>query len=981
MKKSISIMLSAIMATSFFSLPFLTKENYAYAATFNDVNQGSVFLKQQTSVTCTLCSATMLLRRVAMMRGDSDWSSITESDVRNIAWFTGGLYNNFTYRNMSITTATVSKGDTNALISYLNMHPEGIVIYNTSYPHAVLLTDYTDGTFYCADPANGKPYGRIPMSQALISINSISKIWYCQNPAVHFDDPTPSQPTLSVSAGTATKATTFSWNACANTDRYDLRIYQEGTSEPFLYQQTTDTSFSLDLPEGKYWANVASVNTGYSTWTFSEENHFSTSLGICEPKAVTSYNGHIYAVYDNITYYEQAKELCEKMGGHLATITSQKENDTITSLMSKGSQGNYWIGGTRSGSGWVWETGESFSYESWNSGEPNNANGVENYIEIYPTGYWNDERYEPLLYDGFILEIDELPTAKTAEYNDHIYYRFDSTSNWTEAEEYCKMLGGHLVSITEAKENEFIQSFIADGAKDRYWIGTYDAKRNKSYVWTTGESFSFAKWGETQPDCWDNAEFYAEIWKNDQWNDMPNYATVSNGFICEVEKNPVLLEIVNLPNKQEYYLNEELDLTGLSLRVSYEKGNEKIITSGFKASAELNKLGKQSVKVTYGDMSVTFNVNVICPVPELQIEDKTETSVTLSWTEIPVSSRYQIMLNGTAVEDVTNTQYTLTDLIPDTDYRIQIVAFDGMNELTSSKIKYVTTSKAAVGDINSDGKLDVSDIIVLQNHLHGRKAITEKMVRMADMNSDGIVNIYDMVFLKRAVMKELQPKWTEWSTEEPPADAKSVETRTEYRYATKAYTTSETELDSSWVLENQKKEYSDYGAWSAYQENAVESSALREVETTNETRSRVTGYHVFYYCTQWADSLGSDFSTYHARSSYGEHNSYTWFGDRTMSIDAFNSATVVPPEGQFSGGYNKSSINGYCFAGEPDYLWYQGDAVTENYDVTLYRYRDRTEKNIYTYSKLSNFSEWSETSVESSDTIVVETRTLYRYTK
>ena len=177
--------------------------------------------------------------------------------------------------------------------------------------------------------------------------------------------------------------------------------------------------------------------------------------------------------------------------------------------------------------------------------------------------------------------------------------------------------------------------------------------------------------------------------------------------------------------------------------------------------------------------------------------------------------------------------------------------------------------------------------------------------------------------------------------------------------------------------------------WSAYQEGAVESSDLREVETTIETRSRVTRYHVLYYVTQWADSpyyrcyrnfsVGNDFDTYHARKSYGEHNSYMWFGDKTMSVDAFNSAIVVPPEGKFEGnyaGYNKSGVNGYYFTSEPDYLWYQGDAVTENYDVTLYRYRDRTEKTVYTYSKLSDFSEWSETAVDSSDTTVVETRTL-----
>lgn len=42
----------------------------AEAATLADLNRSEVFLKQINSVSCTRCSAAMLIRRVAMMRGD-----------------------------------------------------------------------------------------------------------------------------------------------------------------------------------------------------------------------------------------------------------------------------------------------------------------------------------------------------------------------------------------------------------------------------------------------------------------------------------------------------------------------------------------------------------------------------------------------------------------------------------------------------------------------------------------------------------------------------------------------------------------------------------------------------------------------------------------------------------------------------------------------------------------------------------------------
>ena len=57
-------------------------------------------------------------------------------------------------------------------------HPEGIVLYDRRQPHAVLLTDYTDGVFYCSDPAGSVSSGRVPISAASISIAGASCYWY-----------------------------------------------------------------------------------------------------------------------------------------------------------------------------------------------------------------------------------------------------------------------------------------------------------------------------------------------------------------------------------------------------------------------------------------------------------------------------------------------------------------------------------------------------------------------------------------------------------------------------------------------------------------------------------------------------------------------------------------------------------------------------------------------------------------------------------
>lgn len=155
-----------------------------------------IYLKQNTDFTCTLCSAAMMLRRKAFLNASNNWNDITENSIESAAWTDDvGLNASFTYDGMTVYSGVLS-GNTSdekkeTLIAMLNSHPEGIVIYNLNIRHAVLLTDYTDGVFYCSDPDSNpnRAKGRIPITETLIAerckttnqdliINSLGKCWY-----------------------------------------------------------------------------------------------------------------------------------------------------------------------------------------------------------------------------------------------------------------------------------------------------------------------------------------------------------------------------------------------------------------------------------------------------------------------------------------------------------------------------------------------------------------------------------------------------------------------------------------------------------------------------------------------------------------------------------------------------------------------------------------------------------------------------------
>ncbi len=158
------------------------------------VNDSEVFLSQSFRSSCTLTSTTMMLRRRAILDGDAGWSSITDSAVSRVAW-SGGLAWNFTYNGLNVSVLRKSSGwagstldsKREALIALLADHPEGVVAYCASQPHAVLLTDYDadTGLFYCCDPAPYYFQGRVELTRSSLRgggqdgiLQNITQLWY-----------------------------------------------------------------------------------------------------------------------------------------------------------------------------------------------------------------------------------------------------------------------------------------------------------------------------------------------------------------------------------------------------------------------------------------------------------------------------------------------------------------------------------------------------------------------------------------------------------------------------------------------------------------------------------------------------------------------------------------------------------------------------------------------------------------------------------
>ena len=119
-------------------------------------------------------------------------------------------------------------------------------------------------------------------------------------------------------------------------------------------------------------------------------------------------NGHRYVLINKEMVWREAKAYAERLGGYLATITSQEEQSWICQNFSGA---RCWLGGTDEAveGEWRWITGEKWDYTNWNfPSEPNDFGAGEDALEMSALletdfGLWNDLSTDTLTWTTSLL--------------------------------------------------------------------------------------------------------------------------------------------------------------------------------------------------------------------------------------------------------------------------------------------------------------------------------------------------------------------------------------------------------------------------------------------------------------------------------------------------------------------------------------------------------------------------------------------------
>lgn len=183
-------------------------------------------------------------------------------------------------------------------------------------------------------------------------------------------------------------------------DLYDLsQIYSsvyEKEKETYVIEYVSDKSID------KYASRTVELTVKGCGYKGTCTDEFTPSAAT-NPTAY-KHSGR-YEIFAEDVSWEEANEKCIAKGGHLATVTSADELNTIIKLAEKAGYDYLWLGGYTSYDYYGnvfghWITGEDFNYECWGPGEPSRVDldGTEEYyimlwnIPSMGGWNWNDQR-------------------------------------------------------------------------------------------------------------------------------------------------------------------------------------------------------------------------------------------------------------------------------------------------------------------------------------------------------------------------------------------------------------------------------------------------------------------------------------------------------------------------------------------------------------------------------------------------------------
>ena len=488
----------------------------------------------------------------------------------------------------------------------------------------------------------------------------------------------------------------------------------------------------MDIKAGGTWDDCANVRYGDVCFIVEHE------MNETPIKTYSVDNKVKYAVFDKAMPWEDAKNYCEQLGGHLATISNKAEQDIIAGLIVDGSRDAYSIGATKRGlDNWSWIDGKEFSYTNWDDGYPVNPYGEGYYIHMVKSGKWHD--IYNITHYGFVCEF-ELPYTLTINY----LYENGSTAapSYTARVNYgdtysvtSPNVQGHspsrqIVSGTMGATNmsvDVVYSANTYTVTFKDWNGTVLKTQQVQYGGAATAPANPTRTGYTFTG-WDKA-----------------FTNVTANLVVTaqyVQNEPVSTPVPS--DAPQIVVESKTTSAGSTVAVNISIANNPgFVTMG--------------IQVAYDSNLTLLSVSDTGLIPGQMFSAEIENPQPLYWANPTATA--DCTVNG----KIATLTFKVADNAEEGEYHIR-VSYDYDNydiyNQSGEAVQFatvngtLTVTDIVYGDVNGDGKVNNLDGMVLMRHLAKWPSYPASMISPgADVNADGRINNLDGMILMRHLAK------------------------------------------------------------------------------------------------------------------------------------------------------------------------------------------------------------------------------------
>ena len=191
-------------------------------------------------------------------------------------------------------------------------------------------------------------------------------------------------------------------------------------------------------------------------------------------------------------------------------------------------------------------TGSGFTVEGWIN--PTNVSGAEPLVEWLARVPTNGADTNLVIEAGPFLDRE----------TGHYYYLLGST-NWTTSELWATQMGGHLVTLDTANEQNWVYDTFAQygGVNRNLWIGLTNYTANPTnFAWSSGlTNVTYFNWAPGEPTNCSGNDFYTAILGPTNaypglWVLESNSGTNNNGVDCDVPPSNHIYGVVEVNDLQ-----------------------------------------------------------------------------------------------------------------------------------------------------------------------------------------------------------------------------------------------------------------------------------------------------------------------------------------------------------------------------------------------------------------------------------------------